>query len=45
MMTTLTLESKYVNVLRALGNIEATLEEAVRSYAVDRIYSRVLGLR
>ncbi len=41
MTTTLTLESKYVNVLQALGNIQETLEDAIRSYAMAHISERI----
>ena len=41
MTTTLTVESHYVNVLKALGNIEETLQEAIRLYAVERIGERI----
>jgi predicted nucleic acid-binding Zn-ribbon protein len=41
MTSTLTLEPKYLNVLQALGNIEETLEEAVRVYAIERLGERI----
>ena len=40
-MTTLTLDSKYVDILQALGGLEETLEEAIRRYAIERIGERV----
>ena len=41
MIGALTLEPKYLNVLQALGNIEETLEEAVRSYAIAHVGERI----
>lgn len=40
-MTLLTLDAKYIDVLQALGNLEETLEEAVRRYAIGQIGERV----
>jgi hypothetical protein len=40
-MTALVLDSKYVDVLGALGNLEETLEEAVRRYAIEQIGERI----
>ena len=40
-MTTLTLSPKYVNVLQSLGSLEENLEEAIRSYAIERIGERI----
>lgn len=44
-MTTLTLNPKYVEVLRAFGSLEQTVEEAVHRYAVERINERIEKLR
>ncbi|MCP4398507.1 MAG: hypothetical protein GY801_14575 [bacterium] len=41
MTTSLNLDTRYVDVLRALGNLEDTLQEAVRSYAVKQIGERI----
>lgn len=41
MTTTLTIDSRYVDILGALGNIEDTLQEAVRSYAIEQIGERI----
>ena len=41
MTATLTVESQYLNVLKALGNIEETVQEAIRTYAVERIGERI----
>ncbi len=35
------LATKYINVLRAMGNIENIMEEAVRSYALEKIRQRI----
>jgi len=40
-MTELALESKYVDVLNALGDLKETLEEAVRRYAIEQIGERI----
>lgn len=40
-MTTLTLDTKYINILEALGNLNETLEEAVRRYSVERIGEQI----
>lgn len=44
-MTTLTLDAKYIDVLQALGSLEETLEEAVRRYAIERIGERIGNLQ
>ena len=41
MTTTLTLDSKYVTVLEALGNVEDALKDAVRGYAMTHISERI----
>ncbi len=41
MMTALAIDAKYVDVLKALGNLEETLEEAIRRYAVEQIGERI----
>ena len=41
MATTLTVEPQYLNVLKALGNIEEMLKEAIRMYAGERIGERI----
>jgi hypothetical protein len=41
-MTTLTLNPKYVDILRAFSNLEETVEEAVHRYAVERINKRII---
>lgn len=40
-MTTLTLDSKYVDILQALGSLEEALEAAVRHYAIEKIGERI----
>lgn len=40
-MAELTIDSKYIDVLAALGNPKETLEEAVRRYATERIAERI----
>jgi hypothetical protein len=40
-MTILTLDPKYVDILQALGSLEETLEEAVRRYAIEQIGERI----
>jgi hypothetical protein len=40
-MTTLTLDTKYINILEALGNLNETLEEAVRRYSIERIGEQI----
>jgi len=40
-MTTLTLESKYVDILRPFGNIEEIVNELVRHYALERVNQRL----
>ncbi len=40
-MTTLTLKSKYVDVLQTLGNLEEVLEQAVHQYAVSKLQARI----
>ena len=40
-MTTLTLDQKYIDILQMLGNLEDTLEEAIRRYAIQQIGERV----
>lgn len=40
-MTELTIESKYIDILQALGNFQENLEEAVRRYAIEQIGERV----
>jgi hypothetical protein len=44
-MITLTLNPKYVDVLRAFGSLEETVEEAIHRYAVERINERIEKLR
>ena len=45
MTTSLNLDTRYVDVLSALGNLEETLQEAVRSYAVTQIGERIVKLQ
>jgi hypothetical protein len=45
MTTTLMVESQYVDVLRALGDVEETVQEAIRTYAVERIGERIAVLQ
>ena len=40
-MAVLTLDTKYIDILQALGNLEETLEEAIRRYAITQIGERV----
>ncbi len=44
-MATLTIETKYVDVLQALGNLEESLQEAIRRYAITQIAERVGNLQ
>jgi hypothetical protein len=44
-MTTLTLDPKYVDILRAFGSLEEAVEEAVHRYALERINERVEKLQ
>jgi hypothetical protein len=41
MMAALAVDSKYVDVLKALGNLKETLEEAIRRYAIEQIGERI----
>ncbi|MCI5188732.1 MAG: hypothetical protein D3905_02815 [Candidatus Electrothrix sp. AS4_5] len=41
MTTTLTLDSKYVTVLQALGNVDDALKDAIRGYAMTHISERI----
>ena len=45
MTTSLNLDTRYVDVLSALGNLEETLQEAVRSYAVKHVGERIAELQ
>jgi hypothetical protein len=40
-MITLTLPPKYVNVLQAIGNVQEIAENAIRSYALEKIGERI----
>lgn len=40
-MITLTLEPKYVNVLKVFGNLEDVLEQAIHQYALEKIQARI----
>jgi hypothetical protein len=40
-MTTLTLDPKYADVLRAFGNLEEAVEEAIHRYTLERVNERI----
>lgn len=43
-MTAIALDTKYVNVLESLGNVEDGLAEAVRRYAIERVGEKIARL-
>ncbi|MDM8527337.1 hypothetical protein QUF58_03925 [Anaerolineales bacterium HSG24] len=40
-MTTLTLNQKYVDILKLFGNLEETVEIAIQTYLVEQINERI----